>query len=498
MVRRPPSTSQLSKTTNLKMFSSNKNSIYLAWFGVIAVTSILAVYAYLGFFSRYMADDYCLLVDLRFGDIFTNSWNKFLFKSNRFSNLFVLGFWELFPNNTAFAPALHIILWVIGLTWLLSEVNKVFDLKVDFPIRLFAAETFALFSFFTAPNIFQILYWRPGQVSYLTPIVLFTLVFAWLVQLVRKQTASASLAALFAFFAFFIGGLSETLGVLHIAILSLAIVCVFYFDKSPRRKPALTLLIALLVGAIAALFVMFLSPANDLRINDENGSPDLITVLIRNLGYTLLFLRIAVTTLPLPILALVAMAGLTSYVFFMGREKQKLDPRFYWVFVLIPVLTYGLIFASFAPSAYGQSYPVERVRFPAHFILTVNLAALGICAGYVLSYVKLPAFTRNVAVVLTVITLLYPFWMMRQPLATHEFRRLFALRWDEREQMIYDFKANGEQDLVIPALDGYEGTKELDVRPFFWVNQCAARIYGVQSISAISVEEEDVLYYFSE
>ena len=480
------------------MFSSKKTIIYLAWFGVIAVTSILAIYAYLGFYSRYMADDYCLLVDLRFGDILTNSWNKYLFKSNRFSNLFVLGFWELFPNNTAFVPALHIILWVTGLTWLLSEVIKVFDLKVDFPVRLFAAETLALFSFFTAPNIFQILYWRPGQVSYLTPIVLFTLVFAWLVQLVRKQTVSYRLAALFAFLAFFIGGLSETLGVLHIAVLSLAIVCVLYFDRSPRRKPALTLLIALLIGAIAALLVMFLSPANELRINDENGSPDPLTVLIRNLGYTLLFLRIAVTTLPLPILALVAMTGLISYVFFMERDKQKLDPRFYWVFALIPVLTYGLIFASFAPSAYGQSYPVERVRFPAHFILTVNLTALGICAGYVLSYVKLPAFTRYIAVALTVITLLYPFWMMRQPLATHEFRRLFALRWDEREQMIYDFKANGEQDLVIPALDGYEGTKELDVRPFFWVNQCAAQIYGVHSISAISVEEEDVLYYFSE
>lgn len=160
------------------MFSSKKTIIYLAWFGVIAVTSILAIYAYLGFYSRYMADDYCLLVDLRFGDILTNSWNKYLFKSNRFSNLFVLGFWELFPNNTAFVPALHIILWVTGLTWLLSEVIKVFDLKVDFPVRLFAAETLALFSFFTAPNIFQILYWRPGQVSYLTPIVLFTLVFA--------------------------------------------------------------------------------------------------------------------------------------------------------------------------------------------------------------------------------------------------------------------------------------------------------------------------------
>lgn len=479
-------------------FSSNKTLTNLAWFGVIAVTAVLAVYAYLGFFSRYMADDYCLLVDLRFGDLLTNSWNKYLFKSNRFSNLFVLGFWELFPNNIAIVPALHVLLWVSGLYWLFSELNKLFNVKIELPIRLLAAETLVLFSFFTAPNIFQILYWRPGQVSYLTPIVLITLAAAWLVNLVRREKVSIPLAALFSFLAFFIGGLSETLGALHIAIFSFIIACVFLFDRSWRRKPALTLLIALLIGAFAALIVMLLAPANEVRINDENGSPAMTVVLLRALEYSLLFLRITFTTLPIPIAGLLAISSLLSFNFFVDRYKGKLHSRFGWLFLLIPVLTYALIFASFAPSAYGQSYPVERVRFPAHFILTLSLTSLGICAGYVLSYVKVPIFARYAAVALAFIALLYPFWMIRQPLATHEFRRLFALRWDEREQMIYAMKANGEQDLVIPALDGYEGTKELDVRPFFWVNQCAAQVYGVHSITAISVEEEDVLNYFSE
>lgn len=478
---------------------NNKNMVrYLAWFGVIAAGLTLAIYAYLGIFSRYMADDYCLLVNLSSGNVFTSSWNKYLYESNRFTNLFVLGFWELFPNNIAFVPALHIILWVFGLYWLLSELNKLLDLKLEFPVLLFAAEVFALFSFFTAPNPFQILYWRPGQISYLTPIVFFTLVSAWLVNLIRRDKASVLLALLFAFLTFFTGGLSETVGALHISILSLAILCVLFLDKSARRTPALTLLIAMLIGALTALVVMFLAPANEVRINDENGSPGMTVALLRALEYSLFYLRISVTTLPVPIIALLGISGLVSYLFFAGQAKGKLDPRFYWVFLLLPILTYALVFASFAPSAYGQSYPVERVRFPAHFVLTITLSAFGICAGYVLSFVKLPAFTRYVAVALAVISLLYPFWMMRQPLATYEFRRLFALRWDEREQMIYAFKAEGQTELVIPGLDGYEGTKELDVRPYFWVNQCAARVYGVDSISAISVEEEDVLNYFSE
>lgn len=493
MVHRP-----LSIVNLIKMLSSKKTLTYLAWLGVIAAGATLSVYAYLGIFTRYMGDDYCLLLDINAGNIFTSSWNKYLFKSNRFSNLFVLGLWELIPRNIANVSAVHILLWVGGLFWLFSELSKLFNLKLDLSIRLLTAELLALFSFFTTPNVFQILYWRPGQVSYLTPIVLFTLLAAWLVRLIRLDKASLPLAFVFTFLAFFIGGLSETLGALHISTLALEIVLVYFFDKSPRRKPALTLLIALLIGAVFALLAMFASPANAVRINDENGAPAFSTVLIRNLEYSLLFLRIAFTTLPLPILALLVITSLTSYIFFSDREKQNLDKRFYWVFLLLPILTYALVFASFSPSAYGQSYPIERVRFPAHFILSTALTALGICAGYVLSYVKLPAFTRTIAVAFTAIVLLYPLWMIRQPLSTYEFRRLFALRFDEREIMIEEYKANGEIDLVIPALDGYEGTKELDVRPYFWVNQCAAQYYGVHSITAISVEEEDVQYYFSE
>ncbi len=480
------------------MSSSNKSLIHLAWFGILAMTAALAVYAYLGIFTRYMGDDYCLLAQVKFGDIFTNSWNKYLLKSNRFSNLFVLGFWELFPRNIAFVPALHILLWGTGLYWLSAELNETLEKKLGAPVRLLAVEAVILFSFFTTPNLFQVLYWRPGQVSYLTPIVFFTLLTAWMVRLVRLQKVSTPMPALFAFLAFFIGGLSETLGALHISILTIAIACVYYFDTSARRKPALTLMTAMLIGALAALLAMFISPANEFRINDENGSPSVMTVFIRDVNFSFLFLRIAVTNLPLPLFMLLAISSLFSHQFFLDKGAEKIEPRFYWMFILIPVLLYGLIFATFAPSAYGQSYPLERVRFPAYFLLMVAIMALGICAGYVLSFIKFPVVVKNAALVLAFLALLYPLWMTRLPLSTYEERRLFALRWDEREQMIYDMKTSGEQDLTIPALDGYEGVKELDVRPFFWLNACAAQLYDVHSISAISVEEEDVLYYFSE
>jgi hypothetical protein len=450
-----------------------------------------------------MADDYCLLVSLYSADVFTASWNKYLFTSNRFSNLFIIGFWELFPQNTAFVPALHIILWILGLSWLFYELKRFFKLHLNFSILLLLAELIILFTFYTAPNVFQVLYWRPGQVTYLTPLVLFSFASAWLVSLVNSQ-AQRNLKLyipLFVLISFFIGGLSETINTFHLSLLSLVAVTVFVFETSQRRKKiALALLLSLFAGTFSALLAMFFAPANALRINPENSSPNLFEVISRSWEYTYAFLLGAFKALPTPYLAFIAITVSLAYLFFLKNQTAKWNRQFAWVFLFVPILTYLLIFATFAPSAYGQSYPVERVRFAGHFILTCSLISLSVCFGYYLSSLKISAlkFTNTIALLLAITALLYPFWMIRQPLQTYEFRRLWAKHWDERQTMIYTATQNGETDIFIPALDGYEGTKELDAFPTFWANQCAAQYYGVKSITTFSLEEENVLDFFSE
>lgn len=484
------------------MTNSTKTFNFLIWFGIFGVSTILIIYAYLGIFTRYMADDYCLLVNLYSADVFTASLNKYLFSSNRFSNLFVIGLWEFFPHNTAFVPALHIILWVLGLFWLLFELKRCFKWQINFSILLLLAELIILFTFYTTPNVFQVLYWRPGQVTYLTPLVLFSFASAWLVKLVNSDTEVKLklYIALFVLISFFIGGLSETINTFHIALLSLAAVSIFMFETSQRRKIALALLLSLFVGTFSALLAMFFAPANALRINPENSSPNLFEVISRSWEYTYAFVLGTLKSLPIPHLALIAITVLLAYLFFSKNQAIKWYPQFAWVFWFVPILTYLLIFVTFAPSAYGQSYPVERVRFAGHFILTCSLISLSIYSGYFLSSLKISnqKFSNTIALLLAFIALLYPFWMIRQPLQTYEFRRLWAKRWDERQTMIYTAIQNGETDIFIPALDGYNGTKELDAFPTFWANQCAAQYYRVKSITAFSVEEENVLDFFSE
>jgi len=43
----------------------------------------------------------------------------------------------------------------------------------------------------------------------------------------------------------------------------------------------------------------------------------------------------------------------------------------------------------------------------------------------------------------------------------------------------------GEQNLEVGSLDSFAEIAELNESPAFWVNQCAAQFYGVESISAL-------------
>ena len=503
-----PITTQMT-TSSKTTFSTQHITNIILWVGILAATFALAVYMYIGLFTRYISDDYCLLVNLQSGNLLTASWNKYLFSSNRFSNLFVLGFWELLgPNNIAYIPALLIVLWTIGLFWLFNELNQLFDLKLKIPVILLSAELLVIFTFYTAPSLFQSVYWRPGQVTYFTPLVFFALLAAWMTRIIRLQSARSLVwqAPLFAFIAFFIGGLSETIGAFHISVLLLAITGVFFFDRSPRRKIALSLLVATLIGAFAALLVMFFSPANALRINPERPTPGLIELMSRSLQYGLSFILTSLRALRTPSFFTIMISVLASYALFsdpLSRSPERSEgagegsrtfarhPRFWLAFVLIPLVTYALIVSIVAPSAYGQSYPVERVRFPAHFALTGALMSLGICFGYYMSRarVKLPNFTRGFALTLLALSVLYPFWTSRQYIADIPYMSKWSQYWDWRESHIEELKSQGQTDLTIPALSGFFRTKELDMREKFWVNKCAAQYYGVNSISAMSAPE---------
>ncbi len=456
-------------------------------FFTITSAAALSLYAYLGAFVRPIGDDYCISARLIGYNVFFASLAKYLTTSNRFSNQFVAYFSDLFgPRGVAFLAVTMLLLWLAGITWFLSEAARALHIRWNAWTGFLLAELIALTSYYTAPNLFQSVYWRPGLMTYFMPLVLYSFIFAGLLRGIRLASgARASLwtITLLFFAAFFTGGLSETVGALHISILGLALAGTFIWNKGQTRRAALSLITAALAGAIVAMFAMFVTPANAMRL-DDTASPDLPGVILRALTFSGQFLMEAARLLRIPYAFVFISGALLAYLFSKTTEVSL--PRRAWLgLILIPFLVYLMTVAAFAPSAYGQSFPVERVRFPAHVLLTISLLLEGALLGVLVARWSLPRWTNALAVAALLIVALYPLWTVRNNLHLVPEYQVRAAQWDERDTRIRDLAEAGERAILIWELPGIEQVNDLSAHSSHWINYCAAIYYGVDTIRAL-------------
>ncbi len=144
---------------------------------------------------------------------------------------------------------------------------------------------------------------------------------------------------------------------------------------------------------------------------------------------------------------------------------------------------------SFAPSAFAQSYPVDRARYPAHFLMTMGLAAEGGVLAILTSKIHLPLKSAYLIPGTGLVLCLLAFYPVRAAynlysIAEPEYHS-WAAAWDSRQGQIFTEKAQGIKDLVVPHLPGIGYVKELDSSPNYWVNKCAEKFYGIESLKAI-------------
>ncbi len=452
--------------------------------------SVLAIYAYLGTFSRHLADDYCV-VDFLNTDFPTALWTNYLNVSDRFSNFMLITLSESIGTWTVSAlPAFMLSLWVFGIAWLMFESSR-FSGQAWSKL-LIATLTFLLvfLALLQAPNRFQILYWRSAMAAHFAPLVFMPFLAASILRSIHtaetKPTAFWVYPLLF-LTSFLIGGFSEPTVLVMISLLALALFCAWLWMKHPARKTALTLLAVSFVGAVLALTVMAVSPAHAFRL--ENAAPPSIPVTFaRTFDYGIEFITNSFRTLPLPTLFTVLIPFLIFYHLYaapvpaFSAEQRK---RIYLLLAGIPILSYLLIVASFLPSVYGQSFPVERARFTGQLCLVAGLmieaALFGSLAAQFRSQVNL---LKWASIVLLVASALYPLraaWLAWGEVPSYRER---ADLWDEREVMIFQLIEERQTDPIVPQFDGVLGVKELDVNANHWVNRCAAKYYGFDSIRA--------------
>ncbi len=457
----------------------------------------LALYGYLGIFSRYESDDYCLSAFFYQGNLVNAMIERYFVSSSRYTNILFIGLADrLFGwYNVAILPALMLGLFVWGMYLLLKEVSKAAQLQWRRGVILFLSVLIVYFSVTQAPDLYQTLYWRAGMTSHFAPVVFMPFWGAFLIRQIRRAKERIPpfwVHPLCFTIPFLIGGLSEPPTALMITVLSLAIAAVWW-NRNPARRSILMLLAWSLMGALTALLVMGLAPANSLRM--QTAPPGLFELISKIIYYPSFFVVDTFRTLPIPTLVSIAVTGLLFYVQYEHASKTLSGQgrtRLGILMVLILVLAYLFIAASFAPSVYGQSYPVPRARFIARVVMTGALMAEGALLGTLFAQTGIKSFQsaalRQFSIIVLMILVLYPLrttWRTADEIPLYQQR---AAVWDLRDAKMRALKGQGMQDLVVRFLPEIP-IQDLGDRTGFRLNRCAATLYGVNSIVAVPMEE---------
>jgi hypothetical protein len=471
---------------------------FALWTGVLTTLSALALYAYLGTFSRYMSDDYCLSAFFLTGDLCRAMIRRYVVSSSRYTNILFIGLSDkLFGwHNVAILPALMLSLFVLGIYLFLRETSAMLQWRWARSMTILLSLVLVFFSVAQAPDLYETLYWRAGMTSHFAPVVFLPFLGTFLIWQIRNATESSpalwAQAACF-LIPFGIGGLSEPPTALMITLLGLAVLAAWRWSDSRKRRATLIFLLWSLGGAVTSLLVMGLAPANSLRM--QTPPPPFPELVWKIFYYPSFFVIETLRTLPLPTLISIAVPAVLFYVKYIssGRAPSSVaGRRLAFLMLLVLVLAYLFIAASFAPSVYGQSYPVPRARFSARVVMTTAVMVEGALIGLWAAQVRVqslhPVRSRTLAIVLLAILALYPLRTAGRMFGEIPAYRQSAVGWDARESEILAMKAQGQQDLVVRFLSEVP-IQDLGDRTGYRLNRCAAALYGVNTIVAVPMDD---------
>jgi len=223
------------------------------------------------------------------------------------------------------------------------------------------------------------------------------------------------------------------------------------------------------------------------------GFFDLVLLIIR---FPFEFILDTLRTLPLPTMMSILLPAVLFFVKYAGISPMPSSTnriKLGIIMLMVLLIAYILIAASFAPSAYGGSYPAGRARFAGRWVMTIALMVEGSLLGIWITGLRTkffePVRLRFFASLVFLLLALYPLriaWRVSADIPAYQQR---AAAWDLRDSEIRALKAQGAQDLFVRSLPE-EQVQDLGDHEDFRLNRCASIIYGVDSIVTVRMGEE--------
>ncbi len=443
------------------------------------------MHAYLGSFSRFIADDYCsAAVEHRLG-IFRAAWYWYITWTGRYSANFADAlFGALGPNFTPAVTSFVILIWLaslgLAIFLLLPSRNK----RTRWLMVGTLAPSILFLTFALTTNVRQSLYWSQGMRSVIPPLVmgtLFVCLFVWSYSRVLIKNRVLVWSVLGLLLSYIAGGFSETYTVFQLSAFLIAIVIWFFIDKHILHQESIFILVAGLLGSILALITVLFAPGNPYRQAYFPPSPSLLVILdisIKSFGAYWLRMFSSIQLL-LAMLSAVAV-GIYAGIFLDFKTTKRRST------VLILVFGMGLVFTCFPPSAYGLSdSPPDRTLIIPTYGLVLTLVALGISLR---TFFGRSRPIRHAVLMITAFLLVLSSGLsLHQMIISRETFIKYADAWSVFNNQMISSRAS-KLTRVLISTDEMNGNNwsRLDVlgdNPKFWLNRCVSDYYGLEVTS---------------
>jgi len=457
------------------------------WLAVAGVA--MAAHGYLGWFTRYLGDDFCTAGILVANGLLESQIHWYTIWSGRFSFTFLVNLAEMVgPGIVPVLPIVAMLAWVAALAWALGG----FRVR-GWLVRLGVAAAVVAATLGSAPDTPQSLYWQTGMLTYVLPLILGTI---WVGMAARRVTSDGTGwvgPAVGALVTFIGAGLSETYAGVQTAALGLAFVAALglaYLDWAALRdfragaRRALPMVTAGFVASAIGSLVVLGAPGNATRGGDYM-SPGLIGAIPLTLEYLWFFVRGSMVRDAVQLGAVLLVGA--SLGLLAGRGALSVR-RVVVEWVLLAAVTVVLVLATYYPAFLVQgSNPPTRAQMITQYIVVASILFAGYRAGLALRESKPGSMAvwasgaASLALVgVTAFTLVEVWQAAPRSIA-------YAERWDALDSGVRAVAATGAQRVLVPLLEvngnvaGFDFAAASDDN---WLNVCAARYYGIASLAA--------------
>lgn len=473
--------------------------------GILIVILIipLILYAYIGIFTRYVADDYETAGALaRYGFLGAQQY-WFQTWSGRITYFALVSAVEMLGIQAVpYLTAACLTLWVVGLYWTLRQLAELTHIPHP-ALTSFLGVSLILFVTLRSLNqIHQILFWQTGLLTYANYLIFFTFGLAWWISRLKingNQPATPIELLVSLVYAFVIAGISEISIALQITAITLILILFVIFPATTFRKKGLGLAIAALMGSLISFAIMASAPGNLIRATHFSARPDLFSLITNSIKYMFAFLGNWIDKQPIlvalailiPVMAALAAPATTSSAVSPAIQDQKLTAGFVLSSAALFMLIWSGFFTSFAVMS---GPPPDRALVIPQYVLVMFIVLWSYQIGRLISAalnrdLVTPRFWKLVGgAVLAICLLLGPVYASYRITGTIPTSRAIALEWDQRDAVIREAIARGERHITVWYIRDLNRLGDYSSDSDFLVNRAAADYYGIETIIALDKE----------